>query len=69
MGAEGVEAELLDGLDLVAKEVSGLLADGTTYTYFTFNGTVPGPFLRVRVGDTVELHLKNDAARHEPEGG
>ena len=47
-------------IDLVAKEVSGLLADGTTYTYFTFNGTVPGPMLRVRVGDTVELHLKND---------
>ncbi len=47
-------------IDLVAKEVSGLLADGTTYTYFTFNGTVPGPFLRVRVGDTVDLHLKND---------
>jgi nitrite reductase (NO-forming) len=47
-------------IDLVAKEVSGLLADGTTYTYFTFDGKVPGPFLRVRVGDTVELHLKND---------
>ncbi len=47
-------------VDLVAKEVSGLLADGTTYTYFTFNDTVPGPMLRVRVGDTVELHLKND---------
>lgn len=47
-------------IDLVAKEVSGLLADGTTYTYFTFNETVPGPMLRVRVGDTVELHLKND---------
>ncbi|MBI1278571.1 MAG: nitrite reductase, copper-containing [Anaerolineaceae bacterium] len=47
-------------IDLVAKEVSGLLADGTTYTYFTFNGTVPGPMLRVRVGDTVELHLKNE---------
>lgn len=47
-------------IDLVAKEVSGLLADGTTYNYFTFNGTVPGPMLRVRVGDTVDLHLKND---------
>lgn len=47
-------------INLVAKEVSGLLADGTTYTYFTFNETVPGPMLRVRVGDTVELHLKND---------
>ncbi|MCA0456933.1 MAG: copper-containing nitrite reductase [Chloroflexi bacterium] len=47
-------------IDLVAKEVSGVLADGTTYNYFTFNETVPGPMLRVRVGDTVELHLKND---------
>jgi nitrite reductase (NO-forming) len=47
-------------VDLIAKEVSGQLADGTTYTYFTFNGTVPGPMIRVRVGDTVELHLKND---------
>ena len=30
----------------------------TTYNYWTFNGKVPGPFLRVRVGDTVEVHLK-----------
>jgi nitrite reductase (NO-forming) len=27
----------------------------------TFNGKVPGPMIRVRVGDTVELHLKNSA--------
>jgi nitrite reductase (NO-forming) len=46
-------------LDLEAMEVPGQLADGTTYTYWTFNGKVPGPFLRVRVGDTVEVHLKN----------
>jgi len=48
-------------VNLEAKEVSGLLADGTTFTYWTFNGQVPGPFLRVRVGDTVEVHLKNAA--------
>lgn len=47
-------------VDLTAKEVVGQLADGATFTYFTFDGTVPGPMLRVRVGDTVELHLKND---------
>ncbi|HEY8394809.1 MAG TPA: copper-containing nitrite reductase, partial [Thermaerobacter sp.] len=41
------------------RELVGKLADGTTYTYWTFNGQVPGPLLRVRVGDTVELHLKN----------
>jgi nitrite reductase (NO-forming) len=46
-------------IDLEAKEVVGQLADGTTFPYWTFNGKVPGPFFRVRVGDTVEVHLKN----------
>ncbi len=41
-------------------EVTGKLADGITYTYWTFDGTVPGPMVRARVGDTVELHLKNN---------
>jgi nitrite reductase (NO-forming) len=40
-------------------EKIGQLADGTTYRYWTFNGQVPGPLLRVRVGDTVEVSLKN----------
>ncbi len=46
-------------VDLEAVELEGQLADGVTYTYWTFGGEVPGPFLRVRVGDSVELHLKN----------
>lgn len=46
---------------LEAVELEGQLADGTTYTYWTFDGKVPGPFIRIRVGDTVELHLKNRA--------
>jgi nitrite reductase (NO-forming) len=46
-------------IDLEAIEMEGRLADGTTYTYWTFDGKVPGPFLRVRVGDTVELRLTN----------
>ncbi len=46
-------------IDLETVEVAGKLADGTTYKYWTFNGAVPGPFLRIRVGDTVEVHLKN----------
>src|SRR5690606_29741231 len=37
----------------------GLLDDGTTYRYWTFNDKVPGPFLRVREGDKVTIHLKN----------
>ena len=46
-------------VDLEAAEVVGRLAENTTYPYWTFNGQVPGPFVRVRVGDTVEVHLKN----------
>lgn len=49
-------------VDLNAIEVNGILADGTTYRYFTFDGTVPGPMIRVRVGDTVELHVQNDTS-------
>lgn len=49
-------------VDLLAQELEGQLADGTTYTYYTFNGQVPGPMLRVRVGDTVELRLTNATA-------
>lgn len=48
-------------VDLEAIELEGQLADGATYVYWTFDGKVPGPFLRVRVGDTVELHLRNRA--------
>lgn len=46
-------------VDLLAAEVEARLAEGTTFGYWTFNGKVPGPFLRVRVGDTVDIHLKN----------
>jgi nitrite reductase (NO-forming) len=46
-------------IDLEAVEIEGQLADGTTYKYWTFNGQVPGPFYRVRVGDTIEVHMKN----------
>lgn len=48
-------------VDLVSVEVEGRLAEGTTFGYWTFNGKVPGPFLRVRVGDTIDIHLKNSA--------
>ena len=44
-----------------ATEVLGQLDDGTTYRYWTFNSKVPGPFVRVRVGDTVEVTLENAA--------
>jgi nitrite reductase (NO-forming) len=46
-------------IDLEAVEIEGQLADGSTYKYWTFNGKVPGPFFRVRVGDTIEVHMRN----------
>jgi nitrite reductase (NO-forming) len=48
-------------VDLVSVEVEGRLAESTTFGYWTFNGKVPGPFIRVRVGDTIDIHLKNSA--------
>jgi len=56
----GVRLPQVVRVDLRAVEVQGQLADKTTYNFWTFNGKVPGPMLRVRVGDTVEVHLKND---------
>ena len=46
-------------VDLETVEVTGQLADGSTYRYWTFNGKVPGPFVRVRIGDTVDVTMKN----------
>jgi len=40
-------------------ELVGKLDDGTTFTYWTFDKKVPGPMLRVKKGDTVELTLAN----------
>lgn len=44
---------------LTVQEVVSELADGTTYSFWTFDGTVPGPMIRVMEGDTVELTLVN----------
>jgi len=51
---------------LTAAEVVGTLdpSAGTTYRYWTFNGKVPGPMIRARQGDTVEVTLRNDASSH-----
>jgi nitrite reductase (NO-forming) len=46
-------------VDLETREATALLADGIAYQFWTFNGTVPGPMVRVRQGDTVDLHLSN----------
>jgi nitrite reductase (NO-forming) len=45
--------------ELEAKEVLSEVAPGIVFNYWTFNGKVPGPFLRIVEGDTVEITLKN----------
>lgn len=35
------------------------IATGVDYTFWTFGGTVPGRFIRVREGDLIEFHLRN----------
>ena len=53
-------------VDLVVKEVEMPISEGVSYTFWTFGGTVPGSFIRVRQGDTVEFHLKNDPSSKMP---
>ena len=35
------------------------ISDGVNYTFWTFGGSVPGSFIRVREGDLVEFNLSN----------
>ena len=53
-------------VSLETTEVTGALADGVQYAFWTFGGTVPGPFVRVRAGDVVQLRLKNGAKSMHP---
>jgi nitrite reductase (NO-forming) len=46
-------------VQLEVREVTQPIADGVEYTFWTFGGHVPGKFVRVRQGDTVEFHLMN----------
>jgi nitrite reductase (NO-forming) len=57
-------AKVIVELEVVEKVMQ--IADGVDYTFWTFGGTVPGKFIRVRVGDTVELHFSNHADSKVP---
>ncbi|MBL4658842.1 MAG: nitrite reductase, copper-containing [Alcanivoracaceae bacterium] len=47
-------------------ELIGQLSDGVDYTFWTFGGTVPGSFIRVRSGDVVEFYLDNHPSSKMP---
>src|SRR6188474_3456425 len=46
-------------LEVEVKEHTKTLADGVTYTYWSFGDESPGKFIRVREGDLVETRLHN----------
>jgi len=46
-------------VELEVREIEKEISEGVRYTFWTFGGTTPGSFIRVREGDTVEFHLKN----------
>ncbi|MFZ3230684.1 MAG: copper-containing nitrite reductase [Pseudobdellovibrio sp.] len=53
-------------INLETKEVTKRLADGVEYNFWTFAGTVPGPMIRIRVGDYVEFNLHNHPSSKMP---
>jgi len=57
-------AKVIVELEVIEKEMP--ISEGVTYTFWTFGGTVPGSFIRIRQGDTVEFHLKNNPNNKMP---
>ena len=55
-----LEGETHD-IDLSMTEQEMTVAPGFVQKVWTFGGTVPGPVIRVKVGDTIRVHLKNPA--------
>lgn len=53
-------------VELEVREQEMEIAEGVKYMFWTFGGTVPGSFIRVRQGDTVEFHLKNHPSSKMP---
>lgn len=53
-------------VELTAREVVAELAHGVKASVWTFNGTVPGPLIRVVQGDNVTVRLTNDSTSFEP---
>lgn len=53
-------------VNMEVREEVGRIADGVEYTFWTFGGSVPGRFIRIRTGDEVEFHLSNHPSSKMP---
>ena len=58
--SQAPDADGIVRISLTAQEVIGEVSPGIYFNHWTYNKQVPGPMLRVREGDTVELTLTND---------
>ncbi|OGH68681.1 MAG: nitrite reductase, copper-containing [Candidatus Magasanikbacteria bacterium RIFCSPLOWO2_02_FULL_44_11] len=54
------DADGIVRISLRAQEVISEIAPEIYFNYWTYNGQTPGPMLRVKEGDTVEVALTND---------
>ncbi len=50
-------------VNLETEEKVGELSEGVRYEFWTYNGKVPGPFIRLRQGDTFEVRLDNSKGK------
>jgi nitrite reductase (NO-forming) len=57
--APALAAGTVHDIDFPIIEKDITVADGFVVHAWTFGGTVPGPVIRVKVGDTVKVHLTN----------
>ena len=62
----GKRAATVIHVTLTTEEVVGQLdpSAGTTYRYWTFDGKLPGPMIRVKQGDMLEVTIRNAANSH-----
>ena len=51
-------------LEVIEKKMK--ISDGVDYTFWTFGGTVPGSFIRIKEGDLVEFSLRNNPSSKMP---
>jgi len=53
-------------IDIIIQEKEMTIADGFVQKVWTFGGNVPGPVIRVKVGDTVRIRLVNPSSSGLP---
>lgn len=56
--------KVIVNLEVIEKKMK--ISEGVEYTFWTYGGSVPGRFIRIREGDDVEFHFKNHPSSKMP---